>query len=208
MITKRMINRTAWELTPSSFASYLIGMINVKRVFHMSDLKPTPDLLLKNMNILFVGFNPSIRSSETGRHFANPTNRFWTILHQAGITDRKYLPTEDRDLLNDYGYGFTNIVLRPTKRADEITRSEYEEGKVVLLKKIKSYQPKIVCYVGKGVYQQFSGLRKVQWGKQEHSVVPGTIDFVAPSSSGLVRMKLEDVVEIYSELPRLLTSIQ
>ncbi|MEH7254713.1 mismatch-specific DNA-glycosylase, partial [Neobacillus niacini] len=37
-------------------------------------------------------------------------------------------------------------------------------------------------------------------GRQEEAVVPGTIDFVAPSSSGLVRMKVEEIVEIYKGL--------
>ena len=43
-------------------------------------LKPIPDHLANNLQILFVGFNPSIRSAETGHHFANPNNRFWKIL--------------------------------------------------------------------------------------------------------------------------------
>lgn len=162
-------------------------------------MKPIPDHLKINLTILFVGFNPSIRSSETGHHFANPNNRFWTILYNAGLTTRKFNTTEDYQLL-DINYGLTNIVARPTKTAEEITKEEYKQGKEELRKKIERYKPKIVCFVGKGVYQQYSGKKDIQWGAQENSVVPDTIDFVAPSSSGLVRMKLEDIVEIYSKL--------
>ena len=43
-------------------------------------MEPIPDHIKENLKVLFVGFNPSIRSSETGHHYANPTNRFWTIL--------------------------------------------------------------------------------------------------------------------------------
>jgi double-stranded uracil-DNA glycosylase len=166
-------------------------------------LKLVDDHVKENLKILFVGFNPSIRSSETGYHFANPNNRFWRILHDAGLTPRRYNASEDSKLL-DLGMGITNIVARPTKAADEITKEEYKEGKDILLKKIETYKPKVVCFVGKGVYQEYSGLKKVPWGKQENAVVPGTIDFVAPSSSGLVRMKVEDVVEIYSGLKEII----
>lgn len=157
------------------------------------------DHLAENLKILFVGFNPSIRSSELGHHYANPNNRFWKILFEAGITSRKYEPIEDAKLL-ELGFGFTNIVERPTKAADEITKEEYKEGREILKRKIELYRPKIVCFVGKGVFQEYSGQKAAQWGKQNESVVSGVIDFVAPSSSGLVRMKMNEIVDIYRKL--------
>lgn len=165
-----------------------------------------PDHLREDLDILFVGFNPSIRSGETGHHYANPNNRFWKILYEAGLTDRKYHASEDH-LLLDIGYGFTNIVSRPTKGADEITKKEYAEGRSILLHKIKMYKPKTVCFVGKGVYQEYSQNRKIAWGIQEHSL-SGSIEFVAPSSSGLVRMKMPEIVEIYKELSNILKELK
>ncbi|WP_192892963.1 G/U mismatch-specific DNA glycosylase [Planococcus salinus] len=164
-------------------------------------MQPIPDHLRKGLKILFVGFNPSIRSAETGHHFANPTNRFWKLLFQAGLTPKQYVPEEDGQLLN-LGYGLTNIVARPTKEAAEISKAEYLEGAALLQQKIKNYQPKAVCFVGKGVYQQFSSRRAVDWGEQPESVMPGTVEYVAPSSSGLVRMKLGDMIEIYKGLKK------
>lgn len=162
-------------------------------------MKPLQDHLKKNLKILFVGFNPSIRSSELGHHYANPNNRFWKILYEAGITSRKYEAFEDGKLLK-LGFGFTNIVARPTKAADEITKEEYTEGKGILKRKIEQYKPKVVCFVGKGVYQEYSEQKNIPWGRQITSVVPDTIDFVAPSSSGLVRMKLEEITAIYRQI--------
>jgi double-stranded uracil-DNA glycosylase len=170
-------------------------------------VEPIADHLRKNLDVIFVGFNPSIRSSETGHHYANPNNRFWRILFESGITPRKYETTEDYKLL-ELGYGMTNIVARPTKAADEITKEEYLQGKQELKQKIETYHPKIVCFVGKGVYQQYSGKKELPWGRQEESVVSGTIDFVAPSSSGLVRMKMDEVVGIYKEIPALLEKLK
>jgi TDG/mug DNA glycosylase family protein len=162
-----------------------------------------PDYLANNLDILFVGFNPSVLSGETGHHFANPNNRFWKILYGAGLTPQMYQPVEDQNLLK-LGYGLTNIVERPTKAADEITKEEYKKGREILKKKISQYKPRFVCYVGKGVYQEFSKKKEIPWGLQNESVIPGSRDFVAPSSSGLVRMKVAEIIAIYRKLSELL----
>ena len=165
-------------------------------------MKEIPDHLREGLDLLFVGFNPSLRSGETGHHYANPNNRFWKIIHEAGLTNRRYRAEEDEELL-EHGIGFTNIVARPTKTAAEITKEEYRLGAEALRDKIARYCPKVVCYVGKGVYEQLSGRKGMDWGKQDEPVVPGVIDFVAPSSSGLVRMPLAEIVSIYAQLKAL-----
>lgn len=185
------MERSYQKLQVASFCGY-----ESSEVFLM---EPIPDHLKQNLDILFVGYNPSIRSGETGHHYANPNNRFWTILHHSGLTPRKYNPEEDGQLLH-LGYGFTNIVARPTKTAAEIQKEEYIEGKQILKQKIELYRPKIVCFVGKGVYQEYSNQRDVAWGVQLTSVVPGIVEFVAPSSSGLVRMKMDEIVAIFRQL--------
>jgi double-stranded uracil-DNA glycosylase len=166
-------------------------------------MQPLPDHLRKDLDIVFIGFNPSLKSGEVGHNYANRSNRFWKILHLSGLTPRQYAPEEDSSLLK-LGYGLTNIVERPTKEAADITKEEYEEGRGILNQKLQNYSPHIACYVGKGVYQQFSQKRKISWGVQEESLVGGVIDFVAPSSSGLVRMKIDEIVDIYKELALLI----
>jgi TDG/mug DNA glycosylase family protein len=162
-------------------------------------MNPIPDHLQTGLKIVFIGFNPSLRSGETGHHFANPNNRFWKILYESGLTPKLYSTNEDKDLLK-LGYGLTNIVERPTKEALDITKEEYEEGRILLQQKLAKYKPKVACYVGKGVYQELTKTKKIPWGVQKASVVEGVIDFVAPSSSGLVRMKISDIVNIYKNL--------
>ncbi|MCM3495865.1 mismatch-specific DNA-glycosylase [Paenibacillus lactis] len=157
------------------------------------------DHLDYGLTIIFIGFNPSLRSGEVGHHYANPRNNFWRILHQSGLTPRLYDASEDGELLK-LGYGFTNIVARPTRGAEDITREEYRAGRETLREKLQKYRPQVACYVGKGVYTEFSGRTKAQWGLQPDSVVDGVRDFVAPSSSGLVRMPMGEIVSIYREL--------
>jgi TDG/mug DNA glycosylase family protein len=166
-------------------------------------MNPIPDHLEADLKIVFIGFNPSVKSGETGHHFANPNNRFWKILHESGLTPRLYTTNEDQDLLK-LGYGLTNIVERPTKEALDITKEEYEEGRALLKQKLIDYRPKVACYVGKGVYQELARNKKVAWGVQPTSVVDGVIDFVAPSSSGLVRMKMDEIVKIYKRVRALI----
>lgn len=158
-----------------------------------------PDSISEGLKILFIGYNPSLRSGEVGHNYAGPGNRFWKLLRDAGLTDRLVSPTEDRDLIR-IGYGFTNIVARPTRRADEITKEEYAEGRLLLAEKLRRYRPKVACFVGKGVYEQYSGRKKIGWGVQKEPTVEGVIDFVAPSSSGLVTIPYEEIARIYRGL--------
>lgn len=170
-------------------------------------LEPIPDHIDKGLKLLFIGFNPSVRSAETGHHYANRNNRFWNILYQAGITERKCEPFEDQDLLSK-GIGFTNIVARPTKAAADITKEEYIKGAQLLREKLAFYRPGVACFVGKGVYQQYSKVKQTGWGVQESSVTQDVIEFVAPSSSGLVRMPIKEIVSIYAEIPAILQELE
>ncbi|MEK5644967.1 mismatch-specific DNA-glycosylase [Paenibacillus rhizosphaerae] len=158
-----------------------------------------PDHLDDGLSILFIGFNPSLQSGETGHHYANPRNNFYRILHRSGLTPRLYDASEDQDLLK-LGYGFTNIVARPTRGVDDIERQEYAEGREILRGKLRQYLPQIACFVGKGVYTEYSRRSKVDWGFQPDPVIPEIHEFVAPSSSGLVRMPMEEIVGIYRRL--------
>ncbi|MEW6638768.1 MAG: G/U mismatch-specific DNA glycosylase [Actinomycetota bacterium] len=157
------------------------------------------DLLAPGLDLIFCGYNPSLRSGRTGHHYAHPGNRFWRILFAAGVTRRLYAPEEDVDLLAG-GIGFTNLCPRPTRRADELTREEIREGAEALLRKLRRFRPRAVAYTGIGVYRWFRATSKVGWGVQEESVVPGVTDVVVPSPSGLNRMSFEELVEHYRTL--------
>lgn len=165
-----------------------------------------PDIIDFNLKILFVGFNPGIRSAQTGHHFAGPSNRFWRLLQNSGLTKEKIKPDDDRLLLS-YGYGITNIVPRPTRTATEITKPEYELGRAALKEKLSTYKPKYACYVGIGVYRQFAERKDVSCGLQEDNIVQGVNDFVVSSSSGLNTIPLEQQLSFYVELKNLVEQI-
>ena len=165
-----------------------------------------PDILVQNMKILFVGFNPGLRSGSIGHHYAGHSNRFWKLLADAQLTPRRYRPEEDSELAG-LGFGLTNIVARVTKTAAEISPEEYEIGRRRLKALIGLYNPKIVAFNGIGVYSQYAERRKVVAGVQENPVILGVIDFVLPSPSGLVRLSYPEMVDLYKKLKALSDSL-
>ncbi|HEY3425872.1 MAG TPA: mismatch-specific DNA-glycosylase, partial [Negativicutes bacterium] len=118
-------------------------------------MKEIADILRPNLAILFIGFNPGLRSAETGHHFAGHTNKFWKLLAASALTPILLQPAAQHSLL-DFGYGISNIVARPSRAASEITQEEYTQGRIILKQKLQFFQPKIACYVGIGIYKQFA----------------------------------------------------
>ncbi len=39
--------------------------------------KSVPDLIARNLIVLFAGINPGLYTAAIGRHFGRPGNRFW-----------------------------------------------------------------------------------------------------------------------------------
>src|SRR6516162_10989160 len=75
--------------------------------------KLVPDLIGKNLMVLFAGINPGLYTAAIGRHFGRPGNRFWTALYKGGFTPRLFSPFENA-LLLDLKLGITNVVERAT----------------------------------------------------------------------------------------------
>jgi len=63
-----------------------------------------PDILAGDLDVIFCGLNPATTTATAGHSFSSRSNRFWTVLHLAGLTDVPLQPHEERRLL-DYGCG-------------------------------------------------------------------------------------------------------
>lgn len=169
-------------------------------------MQQVPDIIAPNLNILFIGFNPGKRSAETGHHFAGHSNKFWKLLAAAGLTPYQFTPEEDGKLLA-LGMGITNIVERPSRTAAELSKAEYQAGRIILKEKLEHYRPRLACYAGMGVYRELTGKKDIACGLQPDSVAAGVADFVVPSPSGLTRILFKDQLVYYQELGCLLSSI-
>jgi TDG/mug DNA glycosylase family protein len=160
------------------------------------------DIIDFNLQILFIGYNPGLKSAATGHHYAGSSNNFWKLLLDSGITPYRFKPEEDSRLL-ELGIGSTNIIERPTKSASELTREEFRSGREKLKLLLSAYKPKIACYVGLGVYKEFSGCKPVKCGLQAVNMVEGVLDYVCPSPSGLNRMPYSKQLECFRGLNEL-----
>ena len=49
--------------------------------------KRVPDLVTKNLIVLFAGINPGLYTAAIGRHFGRPGNRFWPALQDGNRPD-------------------------------------------------------------------------------------------------------------------------
>jgi double-stranded uracil-DNA glycosylase len=146
-------------------------------------VQAVPDVIATGLRVLFCGINPGLVSAETGQHFARPGNRFWPALHLSGFTPRQLKPAEQSELL-DYRLGITNVVDRPSARADELSRAEYVTGGENLVKKVLHHQPEWLAVVGITAYRDAFAERTAKMGKQDR-MIGETRLWILPNPSGL-----------------------
>jgi double-stranded uracil-DNA glycosylase len=142
-----------------------------------------PDLIARELDVLFCGINPGLYSAATGHHFARPGNRFWPALRDAGFTDRLLRPWEERRLLVR-SLGITNLVARATSAADELTADELRRGRRRLAAKVRRYRPRCVAVLGIGAFRTAFGRPRAVMGLQPEPF-GGAALWVLPNPSGL-----------------------
>ncbi len=108
---------------------------------------PLADILGPKLEVLIVAINPPPTAAALGLHFATPTNGFWRLLHQSGLTPRLFAPAEALRLL-DVKLGLVSLVARPTRLASELSAAERREGAEGLREVVRRYRPRIVAPLG------------------------------------------------------------
>ncbi|MFM7064017.1 MAG: uracil-DNA glycosylase family protein [Actinomycetes bacterium] len=138
------------------------------------------DLVGPGMRLLLVGLNPSLYSADCGVGFGRPGNRAWPALLASGLA------TADRDplrLLDERRIGMTDLVKRPTARADELTKDEFRHGVARLELLCRWLQPGAVCVLG------LTGWRAAVDTRAVAGVQPGRLGdrpvYLMPNPSGL-----------------------
>jgi mismatch-specific thymine-DNA glycosylase len=144
-------------------------------------MRTLPDLLRRGMKLIIVGCNPGDRSARVGHYYAGRTNLFWPLLYEARIVPEPLEHKEDMRLL-EFGVGLTDLVKRPTRGVEELTREEFAEGRLLLAKKLEEFKPRVIAFNGKIGYEHFSG-RPCKLGLQKEKLYGARI-FVLPSTSG------------------------
>ena len=161
--------------------------------------RTVPDVIAPGLRLLLCGINPGLWSGATGHHFARPGNRFWRTLHAAGLTDRILEPWQERELLDD-GIGITNLVMRTTATAAELTREELRSGAVRLTAIAEDNGPQVVACLGVSAYRVAFDRPKAIVGRQPERIGPSVL-WVLPNPSGLnAHYQLPDLARTFGEL--------
>lgn len=165
------------------------------------------DYLEMNLDLVFVGINPSLMAAHRGRYYAGPGNHFYKLLHESGLTPRFVSFEEDYKLLQ-YSIGLTNIVTRPTRSAADLKRTEIKEGAKVVEEKLRLYKPKIAVFNGKCIYEVFANIRAnatFHFGLQPECIGDTAI-WVTPSSSARCANfpRMVDKLHFYTALKKYL----
>ncbi len=175
-----------------------------------------PDLLRDQLDVVFVGINPSLFSVAAGHYFARRTNRFWPCFSRSVLSEdaRRALavarlePEHDR-ALPAIGFGFTDLVKRATVRAGDLRPPELSAGTHVLVAKLRRHRPRIACFHGMTGYRYVVRELSSDAGEPRLGLQPLRIGetrcYVVPNPSGAnAHFTPEDQTRWYDRLAAIL----
>ena len=143
-------------------------------------VRALPDHVGAGMRLLCCGLNPSLHAADAGVGYVTASNRFWPAMAAAGLATR---PRDVGHLLRHDRVGMTDLVKRPTARADELTADEYRIGFERLAGLCSWLRPAAVAVVGLAGWRAAVDRKAaVGWQPQGAGGVPV---YVLPSTSGL-----------------------
>lgn len=221
-------------------AAKKVKTANTKAV-HDSAWKDLPPSLQSGLTLVFIGYNPGVESSKQQHHYAHPTNLFWKLfnaldilsailaLRQIDIQDHALLSGDiykegqckaaarhDFELVN-FGVGFTDLVLRCTKQAQELSKEEKLRNVPRLFSEFAASEAPFIVFIGKGIWEIVAKyldpkykLANFVWGLQTdphivrrfeaHSKYKPKV-YVFPNTSGLVAlMKYQEKFDLWQDL--------
>jgi double-stranded uracil-DNA glycosylase len=139
-----------------------------------------PNVLAKNLDVVFCGTAPGTHSAQAKAYYAFPSNKFWPILYAVGLTPRQFAPSEYRELLK-CRLGLTDLAKRVSGADSTLNRKDF--GIRALRRLITLYQPQYVAFTSKRAGREFFG-SAVEYGIQPVQL-GRTRFFVLSSTSGL-----------------------
>src|SRR6202166_30317 len=144
-------------------------------------MRTLPDYLRKGMKLVIVGCNPSESSVRVGHYYAGRVNQFWPVLYKGGVVPEPFDYHDDKRVI-EFGIGLTDLVKRPSKTTEELSRADFAEGRIVLSQKLEEFAPRVVAFNGKLTYEQFAQ-RKCNFGLQKESLYGAQV-YVLPATPG------------------------
>jgi len=156
------------------------------------------DLIPSSPRAIVVGINPAPRSVEVGHYYQGQLGQqFFGRLRSSGVLDTAEHEWED-DAAYASGIGFTDVIKRPTRSADELSAEEYAFGIPALRERIEHSAPRLVIFTFKKTAEKLlgrfegSGRLAARLGDAAVFVMP------APYAAGSIVMRqLADLREVF-----------
>lgn len=156
-----------------------------------------PDVLQPGLKIVFCGTAAGRASAELGCYYAHTSNKFWTILAETALTDRKFKPHEFRELIN-FGIGLTDLCKNSAGSDREIRPAA--EHRTILKQKILEFGPTYLAFTSLEAGRRYFG-RTVRLGLQEGTIAE-TVVYVLPSTSPLAAWNWSNTKNHWTEFAR------
>jgi double-stranded uracil-DNA glycosylase len=134
------------------------------------------------MRVVFCGTAPGAASARAGAYYAGPGNRFWTTLHEVGLTPVLLRPAEFERLAG-FGIGLTDISKTASGSDAEVGSQGVDRKRLTAA--IAAIAPRLLAFNGKNAARAALG-RPVIYGPQPETIGGASI-WVLPSTSGAAR---------------------
>jgi TDG/mug DNA glycosylase family protein len=168
-------------------------------------MRTLPDHLRKGMKLVIVGCNPTDSSVRVGHYYAGRDNPFWPMLFASGVVPEPFDYHDDKRVI-EFGIGLTDLVKRPSKSVDELSREDFAEGRIVLSQKLEEFAPRVVAFNGKHTYEQFAQ-RKCTFGLQKEHLYGARV-YVLPATPGPQGGNKSEKIRHFRKLAQLIKRIE
>jgi TDG/mug DNA glycosylase family protein len=139
------------------------------------------DLLRPGLDVVFCGTAPGRLSAERRAYYAHPQNKFWRILHEAGLTPRRLRPDEYHELLT-YDIGLNDIAKHTFGMDSQLPSGSLGRAAAEALRdRIGASAPRILAFTSLKGGSSFLR-RVVRPGVQDETIGPTRV-WVLPSPS-------------------------
>ena len=116
-----------------------------------------PDILAPGLDVVFCGTAPGAVSAQRKQYYAHPQNKFWSALHDVGLTPRLLQPSEYETLLT-YRIGLTDIAKHVSGMDNQLPRGSLGKDAIADLRaRIEKYKPRILAFTSLAGGRIFAG---------------------------------------------------
>jgi double-stranded uracil-DNA glycosylase len=168
-------------------------------------MRTLPDHLRKGMKLVIVGCHPTESSVRVGHYYAGRDNEFWPLLFDSGVVPEPFDYRDDKRVI-EFGIGLTDLVKRPSKTDEELSREDFAEGRIVLSQKLEEFAPRVVAFNGRLAYEQFAQ-RKCKYGLQKEPLYGARV-YVLPATPSVNSKSRTEKLQHLRKLAQLVKRVE